>query len=340
VSGHRDRRVPALIALASVLALALVVVAVLLVRERNAGTEVVEPARASSTSTTEATSTTVPVRRPSGSEVPVRIDGGKVEGGVRIQTGYIPDGVLQRPYLVYSPADADPVERLPMVMVLHGRGVTSQQMAREVDWKSAVATDRFVAVFPQGVLDSWNAGPCCPPASALGTNDVGFLDRVVAAVSERPDVDSARRYLTGFSNGGIMTYEMACERPEEFAAFAPMSGSNLSGCSPPRPVSLFHQHGVPDFVVPFNGEPSPSQVLSSAPFPSVPATLDAWARDDNCPTPPRIVDEGRGVTRTTWSNCGLGTKVELLTYPGNGHAWPKGPVDGLDELLRFFGIRA
>jgi polyhydroxybutyrate depolymerase len=332
--------VPALIALASVLGLALVVVAVLLVRERNAGTEVVEPARASSTSTTEATSTTVPVRRPSGSEVPGRIDGGKVEGGVRIQTGYIADGVLQRPYLVYSPADADPVERLPMVMVLHGRGVTSQQMAREVDWKSAVATDRFVAVFPQGVLDSWNAGPCCPPASALGTNDVGFLDRVVAAVSERPDVDSARRYLTGFSNGGIMTYEMACERSEEFAAYAPMSGSNLSGCSPPRPVSLFHQHGVPDFVVPFNGEPSPSQVLSSAPFPAVPATLDAWARDDNCPTPPRIVDEGRGVTRTTWSNCGLGTKVELLTYPGNGHAWPKGPVDGLDELLRFFGIRA
>ena len=219
MSGHRDRRVPALIALASVLGLALVVVAVLLVRERNAGTEVVEPARASSTSTTEATSTTVPVRRPSGSEVPGRIDGGKVEGGVRIQTGYIADGVLQRPYLVYSPADADPVERLPMVMVLHGRGVTSQQMAREVDWKSAVATDRFVAVFPQGVLDSWNAGPCCPPASALGTNDVGFLDRVVAAVSERPDVDSARRYLTGFSNGGIMTYEMACERSEEFAAY-------------------------------------------------------------------------------------------------------------------------
>ncbi|MFZ4434592.1 MAG: alpha/beta hydrolase family esterase, partial [Microthrixaceae bacterium] len=266
------------------------------------------------------------------------VGAGRIEDGVRIQLGTISEGIVQRPFTVFSPADAAADERLPVVLVLHGLGVTSQAIAREADWRGAVAADRFVAVFPQGILDSWNAGPCCPPAKALGTNDVDFLTRVLDQVQARPEVDPERTYLTGFSNGAIMSYTFACARPGRVTALAPIAGSNLSGCDPKEPVSLLHLHGDPDFVVPFNGEPTLSQLVSGVPFPPVPGTIRAWALADGCGAEPSVSGSA-GVTRSTWSGCADGVRVELLTYPGNEHTWPDGPVDGLDQVLRFFGIR-
>jgi polyhydroxybutyrate depolymerase len=327
--------VAVLLGICAVLAVALVVAVVALVRAGGSTDEAVAGAPPSTApdATLEST-TTVAVRRdgaPSG--------GGRVEGGVRIQTVTIAEGIVQRPYTVFSPADAQAGERLPVVVVLHGLGVTSQAISRAADWRGAVAQDRFVAVFPQGILDSWNAGPCCPPAKALGTDDVAFLTQVVEQVRSRPEVDAARTYLTGFSNGAIMAYSFVCARPGLVAALAPIAGSNLSGCEPQQPVSLMHLHGDPDFVVPFNGEPTLSQLVSGVPFPPVTGTIQRWADADGCAPVPRVVDAG-GVSRSTWSGCTDDVRVELVVYPGNEHTWPDGPVDGLDEILRFFGIRS
>jgi len=342
VDERLDRRVAVLLAVCTVLAVALVAAVVLLVRSGStAGEAVAESSTTPPSTSPEGSTTTVAVRRP---EAPV--GAGRVEDGVRIQLGTISEGIVQRPYTVFSPADAvfSPAdagtdERLPVVLVLHGLGVTSQAISREADWRGAVAADRFVAVFPQGILDSWNAGPCCPPAKALGTNDVDFLTSVLDQVQARPEVNPDRTYVTGFSNGGIMTYSFACARPGRVTAIAPIAGSNLSGCDPKEPVSLLHLHGDPDFVVPFNGEPTLSQLVSGVPFPPVPGTIAAWAAADGCAVVPTVSGSG-GVTRSTWSGCPAGVSVELLTYPGNEHTWPDGPVDGLDQVLRFFGIRS
>ena len=329
-----DRRVAVLRGVCVVLASALVVAVALLVRSGSTTDEAVAASSTAPTTTSrDGSTTTVAVRRP---ETPV--GAGRVEDGVRIQLGTISEGIVQRPYTVFSPADVSADERLPVVLVLHGLGVTSQSIARAADWRGAVAADRFVAVFPQGVLDSWNAGPCCPPAKALGTNDVDFLTRVLDQVQARPEVDVERTYLTGFSNGAIMSYTFVCARPGRVTALAPIAGSNLSGCAPKEPVSLLHLHGDPDFVVPFNGEPTLSQLVSGVPFPPVPGTIEAWAVADGCAPSPEVSGSG-GVTRSTWSGCADGVRVELLTYPGNEHTWPEGAVDGLDQVLRFFGIR-
>jgi polyhydroxybutyrate depolymerase len=213
-------------------------------------------------------------------------------------------------------------------------------ISKTADWAAAVARDGFIAVFPQGMLNSWNAGPCCPPASLANVDDVGFLDRVVAEVVARPDVDRRRLYLTGFSNGGIMTYTMACARPRMFAAVAPIAGTNLSGCSPSVPVSLLHMHGDPDPTVPYDGAVTLSQLLSSADFPPVPDSVAAWAEADGCDPTPTTTEAPGPVSTRRWNGCAKGTEVELITYPGNGHAWPTQPVDGLAELLRFFDLQS
>ncbi|MFZ4519170.1 MAG: alpha/beta hydrolase family esterase [Microthrixaceae bacterium] len=307
----------------------LALVAVLVLRDGGDGGR----ASAGAASTTAAESTTTTAAG-GGAIRP----GGQVQGAVRVEERYVQQGVLQRPYLVISPADAG-AERLPAVMVLHGLTFNRNSMSTVADWRSAVARDRFVAVFPQGVLDSWNAGPCCPPSNLANTDDVGYLTTVAEEVGRRTDVDPSRRFLTGFSNGGIMTYTMACARPTLFAAVAPMAGSNVSGCAPPTPVSLLHAHGDPDPTVPYDGSLTASRVLSSAPFPDVPTSVAAWAAADKCAAQPTVTPGPPGVTTRTWNGCADGARVELVTYPGNGHNWPTQPVEGIDLVLRFFGIR-
>jgi polyhydroxybutyrate depolymerase len=260
------------------------------------------------------------------------------DGPVALATVTMQEGAIQRQYLVMSPVEVPSTTRLPAVMVLHGLGIDRTAMSKTADWAGAVAKDRFLAVFPQGVLNSWNVGPCCPPASLAKVDDIGFLDRVVAQLVARPDVDSKRLYLTGFSNGGIMVYAMACANPGTFAAVAPMAGTNLTGCAPKEPVSLLHLHGDPDPVVPYDGRKTLSQLLSTAPFPPVPQTVAAWAAADRCDADPSTQRSAGPVTTTRWTGCPPGIEVELVTYPGNGHAWPKRPVDGLTELLRFFDL--
>ncbi len=223
--------------------------------------------------------------------------------------------------------------------MLHGLGVNALAISNAADWRGAVAQDGFIAVFPQGVSDSWNMGPCCPPANLLGVADRAFLGDLVSELAARPDVDAERVYLTGFSNGALMVYALACELPGSFAAVAPMAGTNLTGCAPEEPFSLLHQHSDPDLVVPYSGGLAVGSLLSSAPFPSVPDSVAAWAAADGCAPSPQV-DGSDGVERFDWSPCSDGTRVELVRIPGVGHEWPRtDSYDGLDELLRFFGLR-
>lgn len=248
-------------------------------------------------------------------------------------------GGRDRGYLVVTPRGIDSGERLPTVVVLHGLGVNARAMSRTAEWRRAVERERFVAVFPQGVADSWNMGPCCAPANLIGTDDVGFLDTVVDELVERPDVDADRMYLTGFSNGGVMTYAFACARPGRFAAIAPMAGSNLTGCFPDPPVSLLHQHSDPDPVVPYHGGLSVGRLVSAADFPDVPESVADWAARAGCDSEPAERTDDDQVQHLRWHGCDGGVEVRLVRVPGRGHAWPnRGDYDPLEELLDFFGI--
>ena len=248
-------------------------------------------------------------------------------------------GATSRTYKVIAPLDVGADERLPLVVVLHGLGLDAQGMSRAADWRGAVAADRFVAVFPQGVSNSWNMGPCCPPANLLGVPDLAFLDRVFEQMTARSDIDAARLYLTGFSNGALTVYTFACTRPGLLAAIAPMAGTNITGCKPEQPLSLLHQHGDADLVVPYEGGLAIGSLVSSAPFPPVEDSVAAWAAADGCAAGPARSDED-GVERVEWSGCADGTEVQLVRIPGKGHEWLRLPsFEPLDELLSFFDIR-
>jgi polyhydroxybutyrate depolymerase len=290
------------------------------------GTDTVDP---TTTSTAAA-----PTTRPAPDDRPTTTE----PGDVSVESSALQVGGAERTSIVISPVDVSPDEQLPVVVVLHGLGVNATAMSRTADWRGAVARDRFIAVFPQGVNDSWNMGPCCPPANLIGVADRAFLDALVADLTARSDVDDSRMYLSGFSNGALMVYTYACARPEVFAAVAPMAGTNVTGCRPSQPVSLLHQHGDADLVVPYGGGVALGSLVSSAPFPSVEDSVAAWASADGCSAQPTVRTDA-DVVRTEWNDCADGTRVELVKVPGKGHEWlTKGSHDSLEELLRFFGL--
>ena len=126
------------------------------------------------------------------------------------------DGI-ERLYLAVSPGAAA-AQSLPLVLVLHGGGGNARQAMESMRLSGLVERGALV-VYPEGTskkvlgkkLATWNAGACCGGAAADKVDDVGFLGRVIDDVTARYPVDPRRVYVTGHSNGAMMSYRAGCE---------------------------------------------------------------------------------------------------------------------------------
>lgn len=237
-------------------------------------------------------------------------------------------GGLDRTYRARLPAGYDGSPR-PLVIVLHGGFGSGQQiemgsgMNPIADREGFVVAypDGFVATTPIGAVSSWNGGECCGPAQTQGVDDVGFLTAVVDRLEADACIDTDRVYFTGMSNGGIMSYRMACERAERIAAFAPVAGTNsFPACAPARPVALFHVHGTADANVPYEGGTGcGAGMVQTAPIVDVVAS---WATTNGCTGASSVVfQEGDG-TCVSSGTCAADTV--LCSIANGNHSWPGG----------------
>jgi poly(3-hydroxybutyrate) depolymerase len=169
--------------------------------------------------------------------------------------------------------------------------------------------------FPNGVNSGFDVGECCVDA-----DDVGFTRAMVADIQSVACIDSKRIYATGFSNGGGMSYKLACDAADIFAAVAPGSfqfgTSNVTDCNPSRPISIVAQNGTNDFAVPFEGGPTP--VTNSIVFIGAQATFDKWSELNGCTG--RAQDIGNNCTQV--SGCEGGTENTLCVIEGGNHEQP------------------
>ena len=129
------------------------------------------------------------------------------------------------------------------------------------------------------------------PANLLGVADRAFLGDLVSELAARPDVDAERVYLTGFSNGALMVYALACELPGRSRRSRPWPAPTYRAAHRPEPRRLLHQHG-PDLIVPDGGGWRWS--LLSSPFLVVPHSVAAMAAADGRAPEPRS-SQGDGV---------------------------------------------
>lgn len=242
-----------------------------------------------------------------------------------------------RYYLVAVPRGA---VRPPVVVGLHGGGGNPAQFASASGLADAALARGFAVVLPAGTagrpggrLLVWNGFYCCGHAPADRVDDVGFLDRVIADATARFSLDPARVFMTGMSNGGIMTETYAALRPAGLRAAASVAGPfDARRITPRGPVPLLHMHGTADDHVPYEGGVGEKSFVQTnfAPVADVTAAFRKAARRPLVESR-AILDPARdGMTteRITWAGPGGRPQVVLYTIEGGGHVWPGGPKGG------------
>ena len=239
-------------------------------------------------------------------------------------------GAEQRSYRVHLPPAYDGKKPLPLVLVLHGGGGEAEGMALITGFNEKADRKGFIAVYPNGtgILSgqflTWNAGNCCGPALDFKTDDVGFFRVLLEKLKKDFSIDSRRIYVTGLSNGGMMSYRLACELSGEIAAIAPVAGAMNVECKPTRPVSVILFHGTEDGHVRYDGgEPLVQADWHLRTDRPVKETASLWAKFNGCSPKAQTSVKGN-VIMERYRGCREGTEVVLYTIRGEGHSWPGG----------------
>lgn len=248
------------------------------------------------------------------------------------------DGRTRR-YIVHVPPRASGA--LPVVIAYHGGGGDPGGFQEYAGLDAIADAEGFLVVYPYGTgvlprrLLTWNGGGCCGYAADNDIDDVGFTAALLDDLEDRARIDRTRVYATGHSNGAIMSYRLAAERPDLVAAIVPVAGAmSLEAFAPARPVAVLHIHSVDDPRALYDGGLGP-------PFPGtnnrefhqpVMEGVEAWVERNGCGTSPVTTDtrtgqpgsvnEGQTATLLTWTPCDSGYDVAHWRLTGAGHGWP------------------
>src|SRR5277367_1445971 len=141
-------------------------------------------------------------------------------GGTSVHT--MAFGGLDRTYRVHKPSGL--AAAAPLVVMLHGATGTGEQAENSYGWDPLADSAKFVVAYPDGVGRAWNGHGCCGQPARENIDDVGFITAMVGQISATTAIDKSRVYATGMSNGGIMSYTLACNTGT-FAAIGPNSAT-------------------------------------------------------------------------------------------------------------------
>lgn len=280
----------------------------------------------------------------------------------RVQAGSLIAGGRQRTWLLYAPARVATSPAL--VIAFHGSMGTAAQMRRATGYGFDRLADRdgFIVAYPQGYLGHWNDCRKAADYAArrLDIDDLGFVDALVERLVRERNVDPARVYVTGASNGGHFVYRLALERPAAIAGAA-VFAANLptwdnSDCKPlgPPPPMLIVD-GTADPLNPYEGGVvtlfgfgSRGTVQSAQASAAHFAHEAGAAGRTTARIPPKAPGDRTWVERSVWRSPGRG-EVQLLTVHGGGHVVPQATyrpqrilgrvtsaIDGPAEAWRFF----
>ncbi len=251
--------------------------------------------------------------RSSGSE---RSSAASGEPAVGSSARTITVGGVERRFLLYRPASLPPGP-VPLVVMIHGGGGSAQGAERFYGWDAEADAGHFAVAFPDGTDRGWAVGGgCCGTPGSTGVDDVAFISQLVDTVSHQLPIDPTRVYATGISEGGMLSYRLACQS-SVFAAVAPDSATLLGGCPSPRPISMLHIHGTADARIRYDG--SPGAGVNHITGVAVPALNEMWRSIDRCAAPSVT---RAGVVTTSTAACPGNRAVELITIAGAGHQWP------------------
>ncbi len=228
-------------------------------------------------------------------------------------------------------------KRRSLVICLHGGGGTPEQFIRHTRRSFNKLADRnnFIVTYPEALNKFWNDGR--EDSVSLShydkVDDIGFLSKVMDYAIDSFRVDPDRIFVTGMSNGGLMSFRLACELSTKVKAIAPVAASmaldQLVQCSADTAVSVMMINGTRDPVVPYEGGQITVFGQERGSVLPVEEAIDFWIRENGCKGKMSkrdihnvdMLDETRS-EKFIYTNCRNNAKVVLIKIYNGGHTWP------------------
>jgi polyhydroxybutyrate depolymerase len=206
-------------------------------------------------------------------------------------------------------------------------------MAYLLDMNDTAAENGFIMVYPDGDFREWHYTNGYEGfGSYTEQDDVEFLRLLLEDLQLDYNIDAARTYLMGFSNGGYMTQRVACEAPQTFDGYAVIGAGLLEPliadfCETSAPVDIAFIHGTTDPSIPFEGIQQAGMYVSMP----IPQTVSFWADKAGClpdnATDTRVdpvEDDESYVVRYDFNDC-TASQVQFFMVVGGGHTIPGAP---------------
>ena len=230
---------------------------------------------------------------------------------------------LERKYIIYTPQGYDGNSKLPLLLNFHGFGGQAGDYMSYSNMRSTADSENFILVYPQGTdLDGsphWNAA-LNGGDNKSDVDDLGFIEALINKLSSENLIDLKRVYAVGYSNGGMMSYALACYKSGLISAIGSVSGYMLqTECSPSHSIPLIKLHGTTDY---YDG---------GGVYNSVESVLNFWVNFNNTDTNPiisNINDNGTSITSYKYENGDNSVSVEHYKIIGGEHVWFNNDFDG------------
>ncbi len=238
-----------------------------------------------------------------------------------------------RPVKMHVSSKYDAAKPAPLLILLHGYGA-SGTVQEDLYFKLKAQADArgYVYGVADGTVDAggkrfWNATDACCNFGGSTVDDSAYLSGVVDQIKAAYNIDPKRVYFVGHSNGGFMSYRMACDHADQIAAIVSLAGATFkddSKCKPSEPVAVAQIHGDMDETIAYAGGDFGGVVF----YPGAAETVSAWAAHDGCDGtatdgPAKDLDTGLAGAETTTkvfaTGCKPGGHVELWTIAGGKH---------------------
>ena len=236
---------------------------------------------------------------------------------------------LQRHYIVHVPEDL-PSSSVGLIVAMHGYTGSAESIMSYSGLNALADEYGFIVAYPQGTEDQqgnafFNVGYGFHTDSAV--DDVGYILTLVEHLAAKHSIDPLRVYATGMSNGGDMSYLLACKAADVFRAIAPVAGTmmvaTMDDCTPSAPMPVFAINGTADNITRYAGDYDDADGWGA--YHSVDQIINLWAghataKAQTSTTLNYADDFSISVDRYT-AETGT-TEIILYRVEGGGHDWP------------------
>ncbi len=240
-------------------------------------------------------------------------------GGGKTLNNYKKESVSGRTIYFYAPSDLK--AKSPLLLSCHGMNQDPNYQQENTHWEAVADTAGFVVVYPNGGtgMSTWDIS---------GDSDTKWIVQIIDKMAQDYDIDTKRVYLSGFSMGGMLTYNAMSKIADKIAAFAPTSGTNVMGASKAqRPVPIIHPHGTSDDVLGYN---------------QVEGFIKNYRDQFKCPSQAEVQNnyphQGEKATMYTWGPCDGGVYIKHMKLEGRGHMPSKNEVSDIWNFVKQWNV--